>query len=79
MKTDHIAETARVTHDAFARLMRGESDLYLWYRPGELVVAQDKPEGAELAFPERIPEHLDRERLGAWFTARTGRVPYLLP
>jgi hypothetical protein len=68
---------ARIAKEAHARMMNGETELYLWFKTLELIVASEKPEGAELAINERIPSHMTVEQLNYWFAARTGRVPYL--
>jgi hypothetical protein len=57
-----------------------ENSLYVWFIPGELLVSDEKPAPeAQRAFAERVPTHLTVDQLVAWFSARTGRVPYLKP
>jgi hypothetical protein len=75
---DHATHSATVARVAHQRLMKGESDLYVWFIPGGLLVGSEKPvPEAQLAFAERIPSHLTVDQLVVWFANRTGRVPYL--
>jgi hypothetical protein len=76
-------EVYRAASAAHLSMMRSAAtvgitlELYLYYKHGELRFAADKPEGFELACPERAPTHLTAEQFVAWTRARSMRLPCL--
>ncbi len=74
----HVNESARAAREAHARQMKGELELYVWYKPMRIEAHPDKP-GDEwtLAWPERLPTSLTADQMVQYFAARTGRLPYL--
>lgn len=74
----HNEENARVARDAHAQLMRDPTlELFVYFTPMRLHAATESPEGAQLAFGERVPGNLTVDQLIYWVAARTARVPYL--
>lgn len=51
--------------------------IYLYFRPGKLLPAFDRPEGYELAINQRLPPNLTPDQLKVWIHERIGRVPFL--
>lgn len=71
-------ECERASKEAFEKLcVVGNGEQYLWFKTLSLVVATDKPEGYELATPERIPGHLTVQQLNMWIHARSTHLPIL--
>lgn len=71
--------TRAAASDAHDTLMRsgGLEELYLYFTRGAIRFAEEKPEGYELAAPERCPRHLTKEQLILWTRERCKRLPCL--
>lgn len=50
---------------------------YLWFRRGELLISEEKPEGFELGDNERIPDWKDASGVMTWIVERARRLPCL--
>ncbi len=76
----HVNEVGRITEEAWKRLMRGECDLHVYYRPKQLGVfayGENPGPGWLLAHGEAIPTHLTKEQIGMWIARFAGQIPYL--
>jgi hypothetical protein len=67
--------------EAFARMMKGESELFLYYRPHGLefkvLACDENAEGLELVFRQKIPTNLTLDQLCMMFARDCARVPVL--
>lgn len=76
-----VNEVNRAAEEAHTRMMRGETELFLYFKRGALVLKplgwNEPTDGYELAMPERIPEHLTRAQLSMRFHDIASRLPIL--
>lgn len=74
-----LREVERLVDEAWIRWARDGAAiaLYVWFRRGSIVAAEDKPAGYELAFAEKLPTHLERAGCHDWVYRRMRSLPCL--
>ncbi len=79
MSFDLLAEVDRATRAAWQRAMQvsGAVTLYLYFRPGRIEFAEERPEGFELGSSERMPTNRELPSLIEWTHERARRLPCL--
>lgn len=74
-------EVSRAATEAWTRLMRGETELFLYYKRGGMrlaVIGWDEPHtDLELAMPERIPTDRTQQQIAMLFHDVARRLPIL--
>ena len=69
-------ECARAAKEGWKSLCATNcAEHHLYFTIGALAVAQDKPAGYELGWPERVPSNLTEGQLTMWIYDRAKRLP----
>lgn len=76
------AKVQACTEAAWAMMMKGQHYVYLYFKQGDLIVAAEGSEppeswGMELATPQRLPTHLEKQYLHTWISNIARRLPCL--
>jgi hypothetical protein len=83
MKTENdkwlLEETSKAVNEAFIIACKhaGAISLYLYFKRGSIVFAQDCPNGYEIGDNERMPTHIEKTQLFNWAYSRVRRLPCL--
>jgi len=74
-----IEETGRAVDEAFiiACHHAGAISLYLYFKHGSIVFAQDCPAGYEIGINERMPTHITKPQLFNWAYSKVRRLACL--
>ena len=74
---DKAAESARWTFSPRNPEYLAYSRAYVWYKPGEVVVAHKQPVGFELAFAEPMTGMIPYSHMRTWLWDHCRSVPCL--